>query len=282
MNQYLQEYIKLKKNFEECDGNKASVVALYEFADRLAKCSEQEAKEVLVNVYRILGLMKSAFQLFSGFADLNDRKQHTKYLTLRKFSDSQGDSYPLPKPLTELELKEREAKLAKLPKFRYHPDPLATEAFEEGEAKICPCCGKQSTIYYSTRPYCRENVDNLCPECIANGKAAEKYDAIFIQGADLDEPDREKEDELFHRTPGYISWQGEYWLSCCNDYCEYLGSVGTQELKAMDIAEEVLAEYEARNEYPDVADYLVKDGSLCGYLFRCLHCEKYHLWVDAD
>ncbi len=50
----------------------------------------------------------------------------------------------------------------------------------------------------------------------------------------------------------------------------------------MDIAEEVLAEYEARNEYPDVADYLVKDGNLCGYLFRCLHCGKHHLWVDAD
>ncbi|MFQ6786508.1 MAG: CbrC family protein, partial [Streptococcus salivarius] len=32
----------------------------------------------------------------------------------------------------------------------------------------------------------------------------------------------------------------------------------------------------------DVAEYLVKDGSMCGYLFRCLHCEQYHLWVDAD
>ena len=32
----------------------------------------------------------------------------------------------------------------------------------------------------------------------------------------------------------------------------------------------------------DVEEYLVKDGSLCGYLFQCLHCGKYHLWVDAD
>jgi len=53
-------------------------------------------------------------------------------------------------------------------------------------------------------------------------------------------------------------------------------------LEEMGIAEQVLAEYEARNEFQDVAEYLVKDGSMCGYLFRCLHCEQYHLWVDAD
>ena len=60
------------------------------------------------------------------------------------------------------------------------------------------------------------------------------------------------------------------------------GTVGTRELEEMGIAEQVLAEYEARDEFQDVAEYLVKDGSMCGYLFRCLHCEQYHLWVDAD
>ena len=50
----------------------------------------------------------------------------------------------------------------------------------------------------------------------------------------------------------------------------------------MGIAEQVLEEYEARDEFQDVAEYLVKDGSMCGYLFRCLHCEQYHFWVDAD
>ena len=50
----------------------------------------------------------------------------------------------------------------------------------------------------------------------------------------------------------------------------------------MDIADEVFEEYAARNEFEDVREYLVEDGSLCGYLFRCLQCGKYHLWVDAD
>lgn len=172
---------------------------------------------------------------------------------------------------------------AEHPIFRYHPNPLKTGAFEQGTPQICPCCGKTTTIYYATIPYCRENVGYLCPECIASGKAAEKYNAKFVQNAEwAGPPDPEKSDTLFRRTPGYISWQGENWLSCCNDYCAYLGTVGTKELKELGIADEVLADYEARGEYEDVAPYLEQDGPLCGYLFRCLHCQNYHLWVDAD
>ena len=50
----------------------------------------------------------------------------------------------------------------------------------------------------------------------------------------------------------------------------------------MGIAEEVFEEYNKRDEFADVEEYLVKDGPVCGYLFRCLHCKKYHLYVDAD
>ena len=160
---------------------------------------------------------------------------------------------------------------------------METGSFIEGEAKICPCCGKESSTFYVKRPYAVDDVDYLCPVCISNGEAAKKYDADFIQDVDDDfVPDKEKRDELFYRTPGYLSWQGEYWLYCCNDYCAYLGSVGTNELKEMGIAEEVFEEYNKRNEFADVEKYLVKDGSVCGYLFRCLHCKKYHLYVDAD
>ena len=82
---------------------------------------------------------------------------------------------------------------------------------------------------------------------------------------------------FFCQTPGYSSWQGEHWLSCCQDYCAYLGTVGTRELKAMGIAEQVLADYEESGGYQDIEEYLVKDGPLCGYLFRCLHCQKYQI-----
>ena len=283
MNEYLKEYIKLKKNFVEQDEDKDSVLALYQFADRLALIEDKDAKEVLVDVYQQLYLMESAFKLFVNICDKNDRKQIKKLANLQNLSQSHGDRFALPRPLTDAERSARRERLKDLPFFKYHPDPLETGSFEEGEEKICPCCGNKSKVYYSSFPYCSENVEYICPTCISNGEAARKFDANFVQNAEWHgENDEEKDDELFHRTPGYMSWQGEHWLSCCDDYCAYMGTVGTRELKAMDIADEVIEEYVKRGAFEDIGEYLVKDGPMCGYLFKCLHCGKYHLWVDAD
>jgi uncharacterized protein CbrC (UPF0167 family) len=126
-------------------------------------------------------------------------------------------------------------------------------------------------------------VDCLCLECIANGTAAEKFDGIFIQRAEKNKvDDPAKIDELFKRTPGYVSWQGEHWLACCNDFCAFIGDVGTKELEELGIADDVFEEYDALDEYEDAREYLEKAGSMAGYLFQCLHCGKYHLWVDTD
>lgn len=283
MNEYLKEYIELKKKFTEQDEDKNSVLALYQFADRLALIDEKDAKEVLVDVYQLLYLMESAFKLFVNICDKNDRKQIKKLANLQNLSQSHGDRFALPRPLTDAERSARRERLKDLPFFKYHPDPLETGSFEEGEEKICPCCGNKSRVYYTSMPYCIDNVDYLCPTCISNGDAARKFDAMFVSDAEWHgDNDKEKDDELFRRTPGYLSWQGEHWLSCCDDYCAYMGTVGTRELKAMDIADEVISEYEERDEFADVEEYLVKDGPMCGYLFKCLHCGKYHLYVDAD
>lgn len=283
MNEYLKEYIELKKKFTEQDEDKNSVLALYQFADRLALIDEKDAKEVLVEVYQLLYLMESAFKLFVNICDKNDRKQIKKLANLQNLSQSHGDRFALPRPLTDAERSARRERLKDLPFFKYHPDPLETGSFEEGEEKICPCCGNKSRVYYTSMPYCIDNVDYLCPTCISNGDAARKFDAMFVSDAEWHgDNDKEKDDELFRRTPGYLSWQGEHWLSCCDDYCAYMGTVGTRELKAMDIADEVISEYEERDEFADVEEYLVKDGPMCGYLFKCLHCGKYHLYVDAD
>ena len=283
MNEYLKEYIELKKKFTEQDEDKDSVLALYQFADRLALIDEKDAKEVLVDVYQQLYLMESAFKLFVNICDKNDRKQIKKLANLQNLSQSHGDRFALPRPLTDAERSARKERLKDLPFFKYHPDPLETGSFEEGEEKICPCCGNKSKVYYSSFPYCSEDVEYICPTCISNGEAARKFDAEFVQNAEWHgENDEEKDDELFHRTPGYMSWQGEYWLSCCDDYCAYMGTVGTRELKAMDIADEVIEEYVQRGAFEDIGGYLVKDGPMCGYLFKCIHCGKYHLWVDGD
>ena len=267
----------------EQDGNSSSVAALYDLADELAKSEDLEAKKVLVDLYDQLGLYTSAYSLFTEILDKPDRKQLKKLSRLQEMSQSHGDRFALPRPLRKEEKKQRQDLLKNLPHFLYHPDPLATGSFVEGEAKLCPSCGKESNVYYALIPYCIDNIKNLCPFCISNGQAAKKFDAEFIQDAEWQgELDLEKDKLLFCQTPGYISWQGEHWLCCCQDYCAYLGTVGTKELKVMGIAEQVLADYEACEEYQEVEDYLVKDGPICGYLFRCLHCQKYQIWVDAD
>ena len=167
-----------------------------------------------------------------------------------------------------------------LPQFQYQPNLYqnGTVLFEKG---VCQCCGKKVDAFIDSM-YCEEEVDCICLPCVASGAAAEKFDGTFIADAEeLNDP--QKTELLFKKTPGYFSYQGEYWLTCCEDYCTYLGTVGTDELEEMGIADAVFAEYaEREGAFEDVRAYLEKDGSVQGYLFRCLHCGKYHLWVDAD
>lgn len=166
-----------------------------------------------------------------------------------------------------------------LPEFKYHPNLYQSDMVKR-EKGVCQCCGQEVDAYIDSM-YCVEDIHCLCLPCVSSGAAARKFHGGFVQDAEaVDDP--EKTDELFHRTPGYISWQGEHWLSCCGDYCAYLGDVGTKELEEMGIADQVFAEYDARNAYENARDYLEKEGSMAGYLFRCRHCGKYHLWVDAD
>ncbi|MBF1717265.1 MAG: colicin E2 tolerance protein CbrC-like protein, partial [Streptococcus parasanguinis] len=54
MNDSMKEYIHLKKQFQEQEKDSSSVLALYEFADRLALLETPEAKQVLVDVYQEL------------------------------------------------------------------------------------------------------------------------------------------------------------------------------------------------------------------------------------
>ncbi len=174
------------------------------------------------------------------------------------------------------------------PKFRYHPDPVKTGAFLKSDsAVVCQCCNNPTDIYYSGPFYAEEEVDILCPACIANGEAAMKYDGEFQDeySTDDDVDDDERLDELIHRTPGYHGWQQEYWRAHCGDYCAFLGHVGYKELEQMGIVDEVLDDDTIWKEWMKPETMLrnmVDGGSVQGYLFRCLHCGKYRLWVDCD
>ena len=180
--------------------------------------------------------------------------------------------------------KEKRDKLG-LPSFRYHPDPLDTGAFEQSEESVvCDCCGKNIHIYYTDPFYTVEDIEYLCPECIASGEAARKYNGSFQDVCSLDDgvDDPEKLDELLHRTPGYSGWQQEYWRVHCGDYCAYLGNVGASELRALDVLEEVLDDPMWDDEQKEMIQESVNGGHLQCYLFQCLHCGKHLVWMDFD
>ena len=173
-----------------------------------------------------------------------------------------------------------------LPTFRYHPDPLGTHAFLQGEPREGQCCGKMTDTWYEQPFFSMDDVDVLCPQCISDGTAARKFDGDFIDAASADKvSDPEKLEELIHRTPSYCGWQQEYWLAHCDDYCEFLGYVGWDDLVKMGIDKECEQTYRKDVCFFDletVKENMVNDGSMQGYLFRCLHCGKHMIYADCD
>lgn len=287
MNDYLQLYIERKKQFETSDGNKESVLRLYELKDALEKINSKDAKEILVNVYDLLNYKKDAYDLLMSISDLSNAKVKKRLGKMKIYAENWKNEFAIPKPKTKEELEKEQEKLTELgiPTFKYHPNPLATKAFEESkEGLVCDCCGEVTHIYYQTPFYSIDDVECLCPTCIANGNAATKFNGSFQDDLSIEEgvDDLDKIDELIHRTPGYCGWQQEYWRVHCGDFCAYLGYVGASELKALGIMEEVLDDLIWDDEQKQMIKESVNGGHLQCYLFKCLHCGKHLVWMDYD
>lgn len=66
--------------------------------------------------------------------------------------------------------------------FKYHPNVYDNDIIEH-ENGVCQCCEKKVNEYCSTM-YCIDDVHCICLECISDGKAAEKFEGVFIQDAE--------------------------------------------------------------------------------------------------
>ena len=175
MNEYLKKYIELKKRFSAADGGPDSVRALYGFKKELEQSGDRQAKEVLVDVYDLLDFKKDAYDLLSRIGNRSDRKVLKRLGTLKEYAESWGNHYAVPMPKTPKEKQQEKERWARmgLPVFRYHPDPLDTGAFKESEeGVVCDCCGKITRLFYTAPFFSVEDIDYLCPEGIADGKAA--------------------------------------------------------------------------------------------------------------
>ena len=176
-----------------------------------------------------------------------------------------------------------------LPRFRYHPDPVATGSIEPCDA-ACPACGRLRGFRYVGPVYAVEELDDaLCPWCIADGTAAARYDAELTDvgwGVPDDVP-ASVTDEIAHRTPGFHSWQQDHWLYHCGDGCAFLGAAGRSELEEHADALAALRREAASFGWDDhqITAYLAsltKGGSPTAYLFRCLVCGTHLAYSDFD
>lgn len=156
-----------------------------------------------------------------------------------------------------------------LPVFAYHPDPVATGSVIES-AEACARCGLARGWVYRGPLYSRDRPEAVCPWCVADGSAAERFGAAFttVDGAPDDVPAAVL-DEVLHRTVGFSGWQQERWMFHCADAAAYLGRAGWDELEGLpDAVESLVVDGGAR----DVLPYLHRDGDATAYLFRCRHC----------
>jgi uncharacterized protein CbrC (UPF0167 family) len=175
-----------------------------------------------------------------------------------------------------------------LPSFRYHPDPVATGAFERLSGG-CRVCGQARGWLYVLGAYGPESLrDAVCPWCIADGSAAERCSVRFnVIGAPPPGVSAAVVEDVERRTPGFSGWQQERWLFHCDDAAAFLGAAGWEELEAHPDAEAtVRADVAGWGLEPDDIDALVGsldvDGSATAYLFRCLHCGAHLAYADVD
>lgn len=86
--------------------------------------------------------------------------------------------------------------------------------------------------------------------------------------------------EVSQRTPGYLSWQGDLWLTHCGEACVFKGYVGYAELLPM--WEEIQPDLAAGSWNEQDVQMLRKNGDLTGYLFQCPRCGQHRLHIDAS
>ncbi len=172
-----------------------------------------------------------------------------------------------------------------LPKFRYFEDPLKENSFRQGEPHKCQCCEKDTDIWCDYPLDLDNDINCICPECIASGAAAGKFDCGFQEKMVGKVSDPEKIREWMERTPPYWSIQPNLWYTHCDDFCTFVGHVKWEDLVEMGVDKEIEETYDIDVngfELDRIKECMTRGCYIQGYLFRCLHCGKHLLIADCD
>jgi uncharacterized protein len=172
------------------------------------------------------------------------------------------------------------------PRFRYHPDPVASGVAQIAEMP-CVVCGRADGLRYTGPFYSIDELDPpACLRCVADGSLAATWDGatVDVLGAPADVPEAVI-DEIEHRTPSFEGWQQERWLFHCADGMAYVGRAASSMLENPQIAAAVDT---AAADFGVDSDELARvmahgaQASLLFHVFRCLHCGEHAAYGDPD
>ncbi len=169
-----------------------------------------------------------------------------------------------------------------LPAFRYHPNPLDTGSVAPSDG-TCRCCGNARGYIYAGPVYAEEDLDDaICPWCIADGSAADRFDATYTDADGVggygawDAVPAAVQDEVSRRTPGFSGWQQERWWTHCGDAAAFLGPAGHAELGTRWAGAVTSIQADIGFTGPNWEDYIAslrRDASPTAYVFQCRHCD---------
>jgi uncharacterized protein CbrC (UPF0167 family) len=178
----------------------------------------------------------------------------------------------------------------KIPEFKYHPNPIKTGSIVPSEDK-CICCDQKTGYLYIGPVYAEAEIDEqICPNCISNGLAHNKYGAEFTDIAGVgdyghwDNVLESVKEEIAFRTPGFMAWQQERWWTHCNDAGIFLGRAGFEEIEEYgnQLIEELKNDSGINDEdWEEYLRALSKDDSPTAYVFQCIKCKKIGGYSDS-
>jgi uncharacterized protein CbrC (UPF0167 family) len=134
--------------------------------------------------------------------------------------------------------------------------------------------------------------ESLCPWCIADGSAHDKFGASFTDEEGVgdygswDSVPVQVKEEVAYRTPGFSGWQQERWWTHCGDAAAFVGRAGKQELLAL--GSDAVAAIRRSTGLPEgmewnrFFDALDRDSSPTAYMFKCLKCGALGGYQDCD
>lgn len=173
-----------------------------------------------------------------------------------------------------------------LPDFPYFADPLADGCFE-ARPTLCEVCGQQREWAYVRGIYAEDEPESLCPWCVADGRAAAKFDGTFQDVDFSDTASAESVSAVLTRTPRIAMWNPIHWPDHCGECCTYLGTLTPSEQPGIASQESIrreaaeIARSISQTWTADDALDCAEQGTLTLHLFQCRTCQTYALSPDS-